>query len=129
MSRKTLFLIGGVLFGLLLVVILGLFWASHYEPAFYRKALAADAAAREKASDRMLRNILEFQNNARKEGEWQATFTAEQINGWLGHDLPKNHPHALPPEFLEPCVAIAAARVSRTLRGNRSELHAMGLPL
>ena len=103
--RLFIFFGSGIL-GLLLVMSLGLYWASRYEPAFYRQALAADAAAQEKGSEQMLRQALAFQNSLKREGAWQATFTAEQINGWLAFDLRRNHPQALPAEFHEPCVAI-----------------------
>jgi hypothetical protein len=106
-SKIRLFLwIGGAILVLLFLALAGLYWASKREPEFYRKALALDPAKRQKLSDEMLRNSLEFESKVRREGKWQATFTVEQINGWLGYDLPKNHPQLLTAEFRDPCVAI-----------------------
>jgi hypothetical protein len=108
MSRKIrLFLyIGGGILAVLLILAAGLYWASRHEPAFYRRALAVDPATRQKRSDEMLRQALAFESQIQREGKWQATFTAEQINGWLGYDLPRNHPQALSAEFSDPCVSI-----------------------
>lgn len=107
MSRKILLIIiGGGIVVLLLVVLLGLYWALRYEPAFYRQAAEADPAVREKFSKAMLRRALAFEGDVQREGAWQATFTAEEINGWLSHDLPKNHPQMLPVEYSDPRVTI-----------------------
>jgi hypothetical protein len=113
MSRKLrLFLfIGGGILAVLLLVLACLYWASRHEPAFYRRALAVDAAKRQMLSDEMLRHALEFESKIQREGKWQATFTAEQINGWLGYDLPRNHPQTLSAEFRDPCVSIEPNRM------------------
>jgi hypothetical protein len=112
-SRKfRLFLVVGVGLSIVLVLVLfGLYWASRYEPAFYRKALKIDSAKLEKGSDEMLRRALAFQNNFKHEGDWQATFTAEQINCWLIYDLKRNHLELLQAEFRDPCVAIEPGRL------------------
>jgi hypothetical protein len=113
MSRKIrlILFLGGGLFLLLLLVLFGLYRAYRYEPEFYRKTLDVEPAASEKASDQMIRRALDFENRVKREGPWSATFTAEQINGWLAYDLPKNHPQLLPPELHEPCVAIEQNRI------------------
>jgi hypothetical protein len=118
MSRKfRLFLIIGCgLFGLLAAVLLGLYWASRYEPEFFRKNLTADPAAQEKGSGLMLRKILALQNNIKRAGDWQATFTAEQINDWLAFDLLHNHPQAVPADFHNPCVSIEPNRLQLACR-------------
>jgi uncharacterized protein YpmS len=118
MPRKLrLFLLfGGGIIGLLAAALAGLYWASRYEPAFYRKALTADSASREKGSKEMLCQILAFESNLKREGQWQATFTAEQINGWLAFDLPRNHPQVLSAEFHEPCVTIEPNQIQLACR-------------
>lgn len=112
MTRKSLFLlIGGGILGLLIIALLGLYWASRYEPAFYRKVLTIDSANLEKGSDEMLRRALHFQNNLRHEGDWEVTFKQEQINCWLVNDLQRKHPELLQAEFRDPCVAIEPDRL------------------
>ncbi|MCC6123373.1 MAG: hypothetical protein IT426_00270 [Pirellulales bacterium] len=118
MPRKfrLILILGGGIFGVLLLLLIGLYWASRYEPPFYRQAHAADPANREKRSEEMLRKVLALQNHFKREGEWEAVFTAEQINGWLAHDFRRNHPQALPPEFREPCVAIESRQMQLACR-------------
>src|SRR4051812_46783953 len=79
------------------VVAVSGYMASRQVPAFYSEALhqAPDKAAAE--SDTLLANASALMNTARKPGQWEATFTADQINGWLTVDVPKNFPNLLPP--------------------------------
>jgi hypothetical protein len=89
----------GVL-GLLLV------WAVQHEPTFYREALDRSFEDRRRASDELLENATALASRARQSGTWRALFTAQQINGWLACDVPRNHPDLLPAEISAPCVAI-----------------------
>jgi uncharacterized protein YpmS len=118
MPRKIFLLVtfGGCFCGLVLIVLFGLYWASRYEPEFYRKALAADPSKQEKLSDEFIRQALALQNSLKREGSWQATFTAEQINAWLAVDLKRNHPQALPAEFSDPCVSIEPSKMQIACR-------------
>jgi len=83
-----------------------LYFAVHHVPHFYAEALAAPPAARKQASDEMVRRSTALSNDARHDGRWQASFSTDQINGWLAVDLLQNHSRTLPPEFQEPRVAI-----------------------
>lgn len=82
-----------------------------HEPAFYRAALVADADRQKRASNELLEQASALVNDVRRQGDWQALFTAEQVNGWLAVDLPKNHPNLLPPEIAEPRVALENGRI------------------
>jgi hypothetical protein len=113
--RLILFISGGIIL-LLVLVLLGLYRAYRYEPEFYRKTLAVEPAVSEKASEQLIRRALDFENRVKREGPWSATFTAEQINGWLAYDLPKNHPQLLPPELHEPCIVIEPNRIQFACR-------------
>ena len=88
------------------IVLLGLYLAARHEPAFYREAMEADRAVLEKGSDRMLRKTAALAKHPQKPGRWEIRITAEEINGWLAVDMPKNHPHALPPTLHDPRVVI-----------------------
>jgi hypothetical protein len=96
--------------GLVLILITGLvvlYRAAKHVPQFYREALEADPEGQQKASKQMIQDTSDLAANLKKDGQWQARFTAEEVNGWLAVDLPKNYPDALGREFQEPRVAIA----------------------
>ena len=79
-------------------------------PDFYTQALAkpaAEPAKAAKAAYEFEQEVLELRNDVRREGDWQATFTAEEINGWLASDLPVKFPKALPSHVSDPRVAIS----------------------
>ncbi len=48
----------------------------------------------------------------RREGPWQAVFTAEEINGWLAVELPNSPGRILPPELHDPRVRIEPGRLT-----------------
>ena len=79
----------------------------HEVPDFYTQALAKPAAEPAKAAYKFEQDVLELRNDVRREGNWQATFTAEEINGWLATDLPVKFPKALPSNVSDPRVAIS----------------------
>jgi hypothetical protein len=76
-------------------------------PEFYTQALAKPAAEPAKAAYKFEQQVLELRNDVRREGDWQATFSAEEINGWLANDLPVKFPKALPGNVSDPRVAIS----------------------
>ena len=114
--RRLSLLIAGGLAVLTVLVLLGLYWAVRYEPAFYREALEIDPPVLEKASDHMLQQTAALESAVRKKGRWEALFTAEQINGWLAVDRAKNHPDLMPPTWRDPRVAIDSKQVTIACR-------------
>jgi uncharacterized protein YpmS len=110
-----LWIVGGTM-AAIAIVLLGLYLAAQYEPAFYREAVEVDPAAQQEASDKMLQQTTALASAVRKRGQWEALFTAEQINGWLAVDLVKNHPNALPPGFSDPRVAIDSKQITIACR-------------
>jgi len=97
----------GVPLLLVAVALLALYQTTQHVPRFYRAALAADADEHQPACDRMLRRISSLSNDLRNGRPWQLVLGAEEINGWLAVDLPRNHPTALPPGTEAPRVAIS----------------------
>ena len=99
-------------FGCLAIVLIALaagiyFYRSlQHVPEFYSQALAKPAAEPAKAAYKFEQQVLELRNDVHREGDWQATFTAEEINGWLASDLPVKFPRALPKQVSDPRVAI-----------------------
>jgi hypothetical protein len=129
---KKLRIAGLVCVGLVLVLAAGLY-ALHkclrYQPQFYREAMAVEAALQRPASDEMLQQATALHNDVEKEGQWQALFTAQQVNGWLAVDLVKNHPDALPPTASDPRVAIEPQRIMLACRKQQDYLGSIVLSL
>jgi hypothetical protein len=108
MSPKLRF---GLAIGLVCVGVMGLavgvlYWSSQYVPPFYTSAVALDAEVAQRSSDAMLRQTTALVSDIRRGRPWQMLFTAEQINGWLAYDVPRNHPDLFPPEVHDPRVQI-----------------------
>lgn len=89
--------------------LLAVYRASQQVPEFYHTAIHADSARQEAASKALLRTATSLVSDAQQEGEWEAEFTEEQINGWLAVDLVNNHGQTLPPEVRDPRVALRAS--------------------
>jgi uncharacterized protein YpmS len=120
--RLILLVLGG-LAALIVLALLGLYAAARHEPAFYRKALEIEPAVLEKASGRMIQQSTALVSAVKKEGHWEALFTAEQINGWLAVDMVKNHPRALPTGLHDPRVAIDPKQITVACRFERGGTH------
>lgn len=120
--RKLVWIIVVAVGGLLLLLVGGgflLLQASRQVPEFYREALKIEPARQQQASDEMLQQATALASDVKKEGQWQALFTAEQINGWLAVDLMKNHPRALPRGVSDPRVAVDPHRLTLACRIRR----------
>ena len=113
MSRglRILLVVGGALVVLLVVAGIWLWLAVRHVPHFYADALAVDPAIEKQSSDKMLRRTVALSNDVRREGHWEATFTADQINGWLAIDREQNHPQLIPREFHDPRLAVHEGQV------------------
>src|SRR5438093_9420102 len=104
--RLALWVTGGALL-LLLCFAAYVIYAARHVPEFYEQALQIEPQQLEAASDEMVRQTTELVSHANTTGSWEVRFTAEQVNGWLAVDLPRNHASKLPKEFHDPRVAIA----------------------
>ena len=118
-SRIAVFLFGGLLL-LVGLGILGLYLASQHVPAAYRRALDADPNELVRASNETVRKALAL-SGAAKHDKWHVRFTADEINGWLAVDMPKNHPDLLPADFSEPRVAITPQKMTLFCRYRRGK--------
>ncbi len=98
-------------------LLLGWLWfAARHVPSFYQQALHVPPPQLQEESDRLLENAAALASNVHREGRWQALFTADEINGWLAVDLPKNFPELQPQGIAEPRVAIQPKCVSLACR-------------
>ena len=101
--------IGLVMF-LIVLVLGGLVWyayqASQRVPDYYQAILEQPESEMDFAGDQFETELLELQNSAVELGTWQAIFSQDQINGWLGYDLPNKFPDSLPGSVTNPRVML-----------------------
>ncbi len=80
-------------------------------PDFYQKALAVDSVAAEIAGDQLETRVLDLHNDVLQPGRWEASFTEEQINGWLATVLVEKFPKALPASINNPRISLQDDRI------------------
>ncbi len=87
-------------------------------PEFYQQAMRSQGSPDQQVQlgDDLERAALALHNAALKPGQWQAEFTAPQINGWLAAILPRNHPGTLPAEVRDPRVKLDASSLQLAWR-------------
>ncbi len=123
--RKRIWIVVTVLAVLCLVIGGGgvaVYRASQQVPDFYTRALAMDPVVQAEASDKMLQKTSNLVSDLKREGEWQALFTAEEINGWLAVDLVKNHPGAIPDGVSDPRVDVDPVSVTLACRVDNKDI-------
>jgi hypothetical protein len=88
-------------------------------PDFYEQALAEPVEEQQQASDQCLANVTATVSQAQRPGMWRTEFTAEELNGWLAFDLPRNHPELLGESAHSPRVSLEEklGRVAFEYRG------------
>ena len=85
----------------------GAYYAARQVRPFYKQALQIEPEVLERGSRELESRATALYSDARQHGQWQALFTAEQINGWLATQLAQNQDGELPKNFRDPRVAIA----------------------
>jgi hypothetical protein len=90
---------------LLGVIIGSAYYAAQQVRPFYRQALAIEPEVLERGSRELESRATALYSKARQHGQWRASFTAEQINGWLATQLAANQDRELP-NIRDPRVAI-----------------------
>ena len=88
------------------LLISGAYIASQHVPSFYDEALVLDSSVQTQASEEMESRASALYNDVRRQGEWQALFSADQINGWMAVDLARDHPELFSGDIQEPRVSI-----------------------
>jgi hypothetical protein len=74
---------------------------------FYEQALQLEPEVLERGSRELESRATALYSDARQVGQWQALFTAEQINGWLALQLAEFEERELPGQIRDPRVAIS----------------------
>lgn len=92
--------------GLLVIVLGGLFFAVGRVLPFYQQALAVEPEVLQRASREFESQATALYSDARQAGEWQALFTADQINGWLAFKLEEFRGDERADRIRDPRVAI-----------------------
>lgn len=108
MAKRLLFYGGLALAGILSVLLIGGAVTYHMAtrvPAFYSTA-QVDPTAQAALNDRLLQKASALGTDFQREGRWDLRLTEDEVNAWLSVDLPKNHPHLLPPSVQEPRIRI-----------------------
>lgn len=82
------------------------FHAAQQVQPYYQHALAIDPATLQRGSRELECQATALYSDARQRGQWQALFTAEQINGWIATQLADNPDRELPSNIRDPRVAI-----------------------
>jgi hypothetical protein len=121
----------GVLLGLLLLLGASLLvWRpwEHEEEWYVEVTAPVEQAARDKqadAGDEFERQALDLRNEARHTGQWEASFTDAQVNGWLAYDLNEKFPGRLPQTIQDPRVKFVADNAKIAFRVKTTKLDAV----
>ena len=81
-------------------------------PDFYKAALEVDEQQYAEAGAQFESQVAQLSSDLRQAGLWEATFTEEQVNGWLASDLPRKFPDALPRRIRDPRLSIVPESVT-----------------
>jgi hypothetical protein len=114
-----------LLFAAIVTGLVGAYRASQYVPPFYTEALASDPVVARKAGDDLERVALDLRNEIVETGRWEATFTEQQINGWLEVDLEEKFPELLPSSVHAPRVSIVDNQVQVACRYQTDSIEAV----
>ena len=104
---------------ILAVCVGGIFWAylaTQQVPAFYVAVGNITPSVQAAAGDELERRILSLRNDFQADGFWEATFTEEQLNGWLASDLPEKFGDVLPDGVSDPRISIRDQRLQIACR-------------
>lgn len=133
MNRRVAKWVAGALFAFGVVLLAWGYWAARRVPPFYARAVAVPAETHREAGERLLENAAALASNVQKNGQWQAIFTTEQLNGWLATQLEETFPGLLPDYLADPRITVEPNGVlfgCRYLKGNvetvvslKAELH------
>jgi hypothetical protein len=79
---------------------------------FYAQAMSVQPSVLREAGQELSSRATALVNDVCQDEPWQATFTEDQINGWLAFDLPEKHADLVPKDIADPRVAIEEGRLS-----------------
>lgn len=96
-------------------------------PEFYREATSAEMTDVEmtRASEELEAEMETVRRDAVETGSWEATFSQEQINAWLAHELPTKFPRIKRAGASEPRIALQDGKILAAIRISRGALNAV----
>jgi hypothetical protein len=112
MSRRvriTLLSLGGLGIAGGLAYVIAIQAMQHVEP-FYAAAIEKPHKQLETAAQQMESRVSALRSDAAKAGNWQTTFTADEVNGWLATILKEEYADLLPPQVVEPRVGFSEGK-------------------
>jgi uncharacterized protein YpmS len=92
---------------------------------FYAQAMSVQPSVLREAGQELSSRATALVNDVCRDEPWQATFTEDQINGWLAFDLPEKHAELIPKDVSDPRVAIDDGRLSLGARYTGGRLKAV----
>ena len=101
--------IGKIVAGLVLLglcILLVLYRATRHVPDFYRQALIFSPEQKQDYGKQFRDQVLQLKATAAREEQFETTWSAEQINGWLATTVADHHAHQLPPNMHDLRVAL-----------------------
>ncbi len=99
---------------------------TQHVPEFYQQAVSGPGQEiAQQVGDELERRVLDVQASLHREGRWSATFTDEQINGWLAHHLPNKLRYRLPDELADPRLKISPGLIQAAVRYEGPRLQAV----
>jgi hypothetical protein len=110
------------LLGALAAGMFGVYAAISQVRPFYAQALAVDPAVLKAGGQELESRASVLYSDSRRPGQWQAVFTADEINGWLATQLVEGGAHALPKGIGAPRVAIGKDAFTFGFRARRAGL-------
>jgi hypothetical protein len=122
MARNVRIAAAGTLIvtALVVAVLGGAYYATRQVRPFYKAALRLEPEVLEQGSRELESRATALYSDARRHGDWQALFTADQINGWLATQLAANQDGVLPGNIRDPRVAIAPELLTLGFRTSSS---------
>ncbi len=108
--RDWLVRVLGAVSGVTAIILLILLWKITSPPLFYQVRVTDQQLLDPSPTDDFETKLLDFRNQVRKPGTWQATFTESSLNRWLANDLPKKFASALPSGVRDPRLAFEDGR-------------------
>ncbi len=101
--------IGKILVGLVLLglcILLGLYRATRHVPDFYRQALIVSPEQKQHYGEQFRDQVLQLKTTVARKEQFETTWSAAQINGWLATTVADHHVHQLPPGMHDLRVAL-----------------------
>jgi hypothetical protein len=94
------------------IVVVWMYRASQYVPQRYERLLLANQSQQAAASTEMFNRAQRLIRDTKWPGKWRASFTADQINGYLAVDLKKQFADVLSGDISDPRVDVGERTIT-----------------